>query len=463
MHGHGGRGGSRRGWIWGLVLVAGGCGTAGADVIILRGGGEVQGKVINDPKKPETVQVLLLNGRNPITFQKKQILQVVPKASPLDDYLLKRQQVAPTAQAEYDLGVWCEQNQLTDLARLHFEAALGHDKVFGPAHKKLGHILHGDRWLSLDELRQVQGLVKYRGQWITQEEKAKRDEAAQTSATQSGWVRRIRMLRQSLGAGESSQSREAEGQLMRIQEPEAVAPLVKVLGNDEPSIRLLLAQILGNIPGKEAARALVNMVLAEVQSEVRSTVLEQLKQRDDAGVVPQLVKALRSENVTVINRAAWTLGNLGVITAVPSLIGSLVTTEERIVLVNEGAGQGAGLGVGVGPGPALMAMNQNWLGYLTGPVVGPGVVAYGATSVPFYSTAQVLGGGGFMGVGQGASGSGRGPTPKAMTFTYQNTEVHTALTRLTGQDFGYDIPAWRRWMKLSFNPNPHPVRQVPQP
>ena len=54
------------------------------------GGGEIQGKVITDPKKPDTVQVLLMKGRNPLTFQKKQILQVIPKASPLDTYLVKR-------------------------------------------------------------------------------------------------------------------------------------------------------------------------------------------------------------------------------------------------------------------------------------------------------------------------------------------------------------------------------------
>ena len=34
-------------------------------------------------------------------------------------------------------------------------------------------------------------------------------------------------------------------------------------------MRLLLAHVLGNIPGKESARALVNMILAESEGEVR--------------------------------------------------------------------------------------------------------------------------------------------------------------------------------------------------
>ena len=90
------------------------------------------------------------------------------------------------------------------------------------------------------------------------------------------------------------------------------------------------------------------------------------------------------------------------------------------------------------------------------------MVAYGATSVPYFGSVPLLPGVGVMG-GGGGGGSGRGPTPKAVTFTYQNTEVLAALNRLTGKDFGYDTAAWRRWMELSFNPHPNPVRQVPQP
>jgi hypothetical protein len=49
------------------------------------------------------------------------------------------------------------------------------------------------------------------------------------------------------------------------------------------------------------------------------------------------------------------------------------------------------------------------------------------------------------------------------TITYRNVEVLNALQKLTGQDFGYDIDAWRRWITRSFNPHPNPSRRVPQP
>ena len=239
MYEHRGRGGSRGGWIWCLAITAGTCAPSWADVIILRGGGEIQGKVISDPKKPDTLQVLLLNGRNPITFQKKQILQVVPKASPLDAYLVKREHLAPPPRRP---STWESGASRTSSTTWPGSISRPPSPTTRTSlrHRSSGHVQHGNRWLTLDELRSVQGLVKYHGQWITPEEKSKRDEKAKLIASQFEWMRRIRVLRQSVVAG-SSQGREAEAQLLRIHEPEAVVPLVRVLGNDEPPFRQLLA------------------------------------------------------------------------------------------------------------------------------------------------------------------------------------------------------------------------------
>ena len=129
------------------------------------------------------------------------------------------------------------QNQLTDLAKVHYEAALGYDKAFEPAHKKLGHVLHDGQWLSRDELREVQGLVKYKGKWVTEEERAKRDESAQVTAAQASWVRRIKLLRQAMVSGTNDRRREAEAELMQINERRGRASARRVLGRDEAPIR----------------------------------------------------------------------------------------------------------------------------------------------------------------------------------------------------------------------------------
>jgi hypothetical protein len=112
-----------------------------------------------------------------------------------------------------------------------------------------------------------------------------------------------------------------------------------------------------------------------------------------------------------------------------------------------------------GPGPALKAMTNSGIVLQTPPAVGPGVVAYGMTAVPYY---QLPGLPGPAGLPLGAP-INQMPEPKVATFTYRNTEVLTALQKLTGQDFGYDVAAWRNWVARSFNPHPEPVRRVPQP
>src|SRR4051812_40839516 len=172
-----------------------------ADQIVLRGGGQVRGKVVPDPTSPDRVNVLLETGKRPLTFQKPQILRVIAEPSVLDEYVARKAKAAASAEGQHQLGLWCEEHKLRDLAELHFETAIERDRSFAPAHQKLGHALHGDRWLSGDELREAQGLVRYKGTWITKEERTDREERVATGAEQVSWTRRIRLLRQAIASG----------------------------------------------------------------------------------------------------------------------------------------------------------------------------------------------------------------------------------------------------------------------
>lgn len=463
-----GRRGGKGLWFKPIGLVIGSMGLIGwaamarADVIMLRGGGQVQGKVVPDPKNKDKVQVYLLRGRNPLSFHKGQVIEVIAKPSPLDEYIVKRTKAAGTAEAQFELGAWCDQNKLPDLAKLHYENALSLDASFGPAHKKLGHVYHDGSWLTRDDLSAAQGLVKFKGRWITAEERSKREAEAQTTATQTSWVRRLKLLRQSLLNGPDDRRREAESQLMAIRDPEAVTPLVRVFGQDDPPHRVLLALVLSSIAGREATSALVRRILDEPDAEVRSVTFDHLKQRNESSVPGQFSRALASQNISVINRAAWALGNLEAIESVPRLVAVLITTEQRIVLEPPPnlSPAGAIMMGGAGPGPALKAMTNSGIVLQQPPVVGPGVVAYGMSAIPYYQ--MTPGTGGLAGLQPGVQ-INQMPEPKVATFTYRNTEVLNALQKLTGQDFGYDVDAWRDWVARSFNPNPKPVRRVPQP
>jgi hypothetical protein len=63
----------------------------------------------------------------------------------------------------------------------------------------------------------------------------------------------------------------------------------------------------------------------------------------------------------------------------------------------------------------------------------------------------------------GVTGTRSGPPPRIVPITYQNVEVLATLVKLTGRDFGFDIPTWKHWVASSFHPDPTPARVVPQP
>ena len=460
-----------------FALTALAAGSVSADTITLRGGGQVRGKVVPLPGKADKVQVILERGKTPLTLQKEQVLKVEPEPGPLDGYVVRRAAAAATAEAQFDLGTYCEQNRLPDLARLHFETAVKLDKGFALAHEKLGHANVGGRWLSDDELRTAQGLVRVKGKWLTPEEKEQLDKAGATAAEQASWVRRIRVWRDAIEQGPDDHRREAEAQLLSLRDPSAVTPLVRVLGPDDAAMRGLLAKSLGAIPGAEAASALVHRLLGEADGGVRGTVLDELKRRPEPEVVKALVQGLRSKELEVINRAAWGLSGVKAVKSVPDLIPALVLNRTRVVMAMGDPGQpesgaitaafGGYAPVGL-PNAAPIAYNGSSIGYLTAPTVGPGVVAYGATSLPAYGLAGSTPNYSNFGVGGGVLGGGgqsgfRGPTPKMVAESIQNTEVHAALTKLTGEDFGYDVNAWKRWLRNSFQPEPAPTRRVPQP
>jgi hypothetical protein len=443
------------------ALLAVGGSESRADRITLRGGGQIRGKVLPDPEHSDRVKVLTESGKTPLSFQRAQIVQVTPEPSALDEYLVRREKLAPGAQAHYELGLWCEEHKLKDLAELHFEAALTNDRSYEPAHLKLGHVLVGDRWIWGDELREAQGLVRYKGQWISQQEKEQRAAAAASSAEQASWVRRLKAVRQICLYGADDRRRNAEQQLMEIREPLAVTPLVQVFGGEDPALRTLLDRVLDVIPGPEAAAALVKHLLFETEVEVRQGTMSALAKRKEPSVVAGLVQALGSKDPAVVNRAAWALGQLGAVTTVPKLIPALITFQQHFIMPpvqgwpsgNTGASFGS-----VAPGPGLGGTGFSSVrsyGLLTPPAVGAGSVAYGVTGIP----TPALPGTTFSSGGGGP----REQMPRIITLRFQNVEVLATLVKLTGQDFGFDVPAWQRWVSTGFHPDPTPVRVVPQP
>jgi hypothetical protein len=427
-----------------------------ADRVTLKGGGEVRGVIIPDAKQPKSVLVQTDYSAKPLVFSKDQVLRIVREASPLDEYVVRKAQLAETAQAQFDLGVWCEAKKLTGPATVHFQRAIELEKNFAPAHRKLGHVEQNGQWFTSEQLRKAQGLILYKGRWITSQEKERLEVKVATGNEQSSWTRRIKLLRSAIMTGTDAQREQAETQLAAIKDVAAVTPLVQILGSDSDSVRLLLAQILGAIKGPEAAAALVGRVLAEADPSVRKATLDELARRKEPDTNAAFLRALSSKDPHVVGRAALALAALKVNSAVPKMINALVYTEKRMVMVPSQSGPSTpSYGFNsASPGPGHSGVFTYPMS--TGPVVGPGVVAYGAIGVPMATNSA--------GLSTGGGGGGPQMTPQLMTFVYQNSDVLESLQSLTGVNFGFDIASWKQWTTTSFRPSSSvPPRQVPQP
>ncbi|HEV3121182.1 MAG TPA: HEAT repeat domain-containing protein [Isosphaeraceae bacterium] len=433
----------------GISLVFLAAGTARADRIFLKGGAQLRGVVVPSPGHPELVVIQTESLTTPLRYRKDQVLQVTPDDSPLKEYLIKRDKTAKTAEAQYELGLWCEQEKLPAYAELQFRKAVEADDTFAAAHQKLGHVLHEGRWITNDELRTSQGLVKVKGKWMSKEEKAKFDEEKAVTGAQAAWRARLRVLRNALLEAGPEKRQAAQSQLAAIRDPVAVTPLVKTFSEDADALRTLLVRILGGIPGAEASQALVNRLLAETESGARQAALEELSHRNDSNIVPLLIRSLKSRDLAQVNRAAWALGNLNAVSAVPKLVPVLVIEDQKMVWVPTETP------VAESSGGTFFSGTSVPYAMLNSVAVGPGAVGFGASAYPLYTGTGISYGGG--------GGTAPSLQPRIVSNMYRNAEVLGALERLTGQHFGFDLAAWRRWVNTSFRPEPEPARQVPQP
>lgn len=471
---------------------------ARADRIKLRGGGEIKGVVVTDPTaKSDLVLVQTETGAKPVSFSKGAVLGVVRESGPLDDYVHQRGSVAATAQAHYDFGLWCEEVKLTGPAEAEYRKALEFDPEFGPAHKKLGHVQHGTRWITYDEQRAAQGLVKYKGKWISKAEKERIDAAAAASAEQSSWASRLKLLRRKLYDQDPAERESAEEQIAAIRDPAAIPGLLRAFGADGDAVRVRLGQLIAAIPGPEATEAMVNLVVAEKNLDVRQTMLDELARRHDPATVARLQSVLKGKDPDVVGRAAWALAMLKSVDSVPKLVDALIQSEKRIVMmpVIEPSGGGAGglsgsygfaqnvspgMGLPAGghaissggtassagpvssggsPGPAASggAPGMSTVGsqpVISGVATAPGVIAFGVGSVPVPAGSNPMMQGGPQQVGA---------MPAKVTVKLQNHAVLKALESLTGVNYGFDQPAWKKWIGSSFKVEPEAPRRVPKP
>ena len=190
-----------------LVLVPA---MAGADDVILKGGGRVSGRILSRTDKAVEVDV----GAGTITVPMTSVVRIDQKRSPLDDYYERAAALrADDAAGWLALGKWASSEGLGSQARSAFENVVAADPANVEANQALGRVFMDGRWVTQEESYRARGFVQFEGEWMAPADRdaivKQRDQQQQAETAQLEAERRTREA-EARAAEAEARAREAE-------------------------------------------------------------------------------------------------------------------------------------------------------------------------------------------------------------------------------------------------------------
>ena len=162
--------------------------------------------------------------------------------------------------------------------------------------------------------------------------------------------------------------------------------------------KMIYIEVLAKMNSRDARGPLAICAIDDEVEEIRLSALDELEKQKDSAVVAYFVKRMRDKKTSnaIINRAGVALGKMKDPSCILDLIQYLVTGHDEVIQPPGGGG----------PGAMTTTFNKN---------------------------------------GGGGGGLGMNAKPKIIHHILQNQGVFDALVSITGQNFGYDMRAWKTW------------------
>ena len=401
---------------------------AEADLIKLKNGGEVRGRI--DRKRGSTkaaqVTIVTLNG-TVVVVDRSQIEFVTRRSVKIEEYETRAKAIPHSIDAHLELAEWCRKNGLTrqrvEQLKSVIEIAADHEK----AQAGLGHTLRNGKWMTRDEDMLSRGYVKYKNRYVTPQEMELIQKTKAELDREQAWYKDVRLWLNWIKGRKAELARQGLAELQQIIDPDAVAALSNFMHDDKSGkLRRLYVEILGRIPGNKPVKALVVQSRHDSNYEIRYESLNSLSSKQYEAAMPIFLRELRNESNVVVRRAGVGLQRVGDERAIPNLIAALITTHRYKVRVpKKGVGFGTNGSFGGTTGNSVLPPNIELM--LRSGQLPNGVI------INQPSQANVL--------------------TKVITIKYdhKNREVLSALSRLTGKDFSYDQRTWRLWVNTNKN------------
>jgi len=390
-------------------------------MIRLKSGGEVRGKVLNDRNAQTSDLSIRTVAGALVTVPREQVEFVARRSMLYEEYELKSRLTPNTVEDQWSLAEWCVEKRMMRQREIHLERILELDPENASAHQGLGHVQRNGAWTTHEQDMLARGYVKYRGRFITPEEKLLLDNSEEDREQQLAWYEKIRVWSTWLTGRYDGPRKKAIAELKDLNDPHAVPALQNFFGeNTNRDVRIVYIQTLGQIASPEAVNALVDLAVGENDQGLRIRAIEQIPPEADDQAAQALVGYLQHDDNLVVRRAASALKSLGDHKAVPYLIEALVTTHKYRYAVDAPA-----VGVTLGPGGATSGLQP--------PLLPPGIEAGLRTGlippenvIPPQSPVSIK-------------------QWRTVRVDQQNREVLEALQEITQVNFGYDERTWKLW------------------
>ena len=141
-----------------------------ADIIHLKDGGQIEGKVISESETE--VQLATKYGVQSIPMEQVKSIEKTPTIREIYRRKLDELQ-SDEPDSHYQLGLWCKEQGLDSEAKLQFREALKLDPDHHGSRVELGYVFYGGKWVHTDEISELieeKGYVVHDGRLMTKEE-----------------------------------------------------------------------------------------------------------------------------------------------------------------------------------------------------------------------------------------------------------------------------------------------------
>lgn len=308
---------------------------ATADVVQLRGGGQIEGSVARiDPGKAPYA-VVQVDDRIKIAIPESQINRVA-EAEKLAEYREKVAATPANAEQHYELARWCKQSLLNAQYRYHLQITIKLDPDHSRARTALGYANDEGRWIRLTELQKSRGLIAVSGRYRLPAEVMFTQNRADAELKSKVWQSEVTRLKKLIARG-GDRAADAQATLAATNDPFAAAAFAKELHDTMQSreVRLFWLQKLAALANPPALEALAKAGLADPDSVIREQALEVLREKAPGLAIANYLPLLRSSDNAKVRNAAIALSYFPDPELALPLIDALITEHKKVIPAND--------------------------------------------------------------------------------------------------------------------------------